>query len=230
MLQDNYYDTKSYVYSTWSNNELKSWLIKNGYLKSKEEKTRDELLNLLDKYYTKSREVVISSWNDVDLHKWAVNNGLIKSDAEVKRQQLEKIAHEKYDKLTSVAQPYIAWSDARLRGWLRSHAPDAAKVAKTRNELISQVRKHYVDVQGYSEVVIENVKQTLYKGYQLLEHKLNNVYNLINGNVNKASDHLQSKADQFQSKADQLRQDADKAASSASSLASKASQGAKQEL
>ncbi|TIB10155.1 hypothetical protein E3P89_02901 [Wallemia ichthyophaga] len=225
-IQDNYYDAKSYVYNSWSDNQIRSWLIDNGYLMSREQKTRQELLDLIDKYFTTSRNTVISSWHTSDLRQWAIEHNLIKSDVQIKREDLEKLAHKKYDKLTQAASPYIAWTDARLRGWLRAHSPDMNAANKTRTELISEVRKRYSATQGYGE----SLKGTIMSYVDFGLHSIDHLYAYLTGTAQSLAERAQEKAEVLGKSADAASSSAASAASSASSLAAKASHSAKQEL
>lgn len=193
---------------------------------TRKQKTRDEMLYLVEKYYTSSRDVVVSSWRTSDLRDWAISHGLIKSDVQVKREELEKLAHAKYDKLTSTAAPYVSWTDARLRGWLRAYEPEVAKAAKTRDELLSEVRKRYVDSIGYGEVVYGEIMGWVNYG----RSSIGCLYNYLTGSARSVAENAQEKADELGKSADIASKSAEAAASSASSLAAKASKAAKKEL
>lgn len=198
----------------------------NNYRLTQKQKTREELLNLVGKYYTTSRNTVISSWHTSDLRQWAIEQNLIKSDVEVKREELERLAHEKYDKFTQAASPYIAWTDARLRGWLRAHSPDLDAVNKTRTELISEVRKRYSATQSYGESLKASIMS--YVGLGL--HSVDHLYAYLTGSAESVAQVAQQKAEELGRSADAASSSAASAASSASSLAAKASHSAKQEL
>ena len=45
---DNYNNARDTVWSSWSDSEIRSWLIDNGYLKSDAQAKRDELVKLID--------------------------------------------------------------------------------------------------------------------------------------------------------------------------------------
>jgi hypothetical protein len=45
-------DATDYVYSSWDDSQLRSWLIDNGYMKSKTEATRDQMLGYAKDAYT----------------------------------------------------------------------------------------------------------------------------------------------------------------------------------
>lgn len=57
-------DTKDYVYSTWDDNRLRSWLEDHGIIESKSARTRDELTRLANDYYHKVTSAVWESWSD----------------------------------------------------------------------------------------------------------------------------------------------------------------------
>lgn len=43
-----YYDCSDNVWNTWSDSELKGWLVDHGFLKSDAERKRDELVKMLE--------------------------------------------------------------------------------------------------------------------------------------------------------------------------------------
>jgi hypothetical protein len=57
-------DSKDYVYSTWDDNKLRSYLEDKGVLKTKAQKTREELLATMRDAYAKVANPVWSAWSD----------------------------------------------------------------------------------------------------------------------------------------------------------------------
>jgi Putative nuclear envelope organisation protein len=57
-------DTKDYVYSSWDESQLKDWLVSKGAIKSDQQKSRDEMLKLMHKYYAKVADPTWSAWSD----------------------------------------------------------------------------------------------------------------------------------------------------------------------
>jgi hypothetical protein len=47
LLNDYYYGTNDYVWSTWSDSELKKWLVDNGYLKSDAQVSREKMQKMI---------------------------------------------------------------------------------------------------------------------------------------------------------------------------------------
>jgi hypothetical protein len=57
-------DTKDYVYSSWSDNQLRSYLEKKGWLKPEEQKTREQLLSMMAHAYAAVSEPIYDAWSD----------------------------------------------------------------------------------------------------------------------------------------------------------------------
>ena len=56
--------SKDYVYSTWSDNEMRSWLEKKGLIKTKSETKKDELLQMMHDAYGSVANPVWEAWSD----------------------------------------------------------------------------------------------------------------------------------------------------------------------
>lgn len=57
-------DSKDYVYSTWDDNRLRSWLEDRGVIESRKASTRTELIKLVNHYYSKAAGPVWNRWSD----------------------------------------------------------------------------------------------------------------------------------------------------------------------
>lgn len=57
-------ESKDYVYSTWDDNQMRSWLEEKGLLKTKQQKKRDELLQMMHDAYGKAVNPVWQAWSD----------------------------------------------------------------------------------------------------------------------------------------------------------------------
>jgi hypothetical protein len=55
---------KDYIFSTWQDSALKDYLVKNGYMKSNEQKKRDEMLQMMRSTYLSSTDPIWKSWSD----------------------------------------------------------------------------------------------------------------------------------------------------------------------
>jgi hypothetical protein len=52
LMKKYYYGTQDRVWSTWSDSELRNWLIDQGVIKSDAQVTRDKMLKLIEWVYT----------------------------------------------------------------------------------------------------------------------------------------------------------------------------------
>ena len=129
-------DSKDYVYSTWDDNQLRSYLEENGVIKTKQQVTRDQMLGYMRDTYAKAADPLWQSWSDSYLvcaffilsgatidflskHEWLVSHGVIKSDFEKKRDALVKQMQHYY--YTPQQHVWDTWTDSQLRQWLIEH-------------------------------------------------------------------------------------------------------------
>jgi hypothetical protein len=116
-MQKYYYSVSDTVYSTWSDSQLKKWLVDHGIIKSDAQVSRDKMLKLVacvifihlcfvvlmceyplcfrDNYLS-AKDTFWSAWSDNQLRNWLIENGHMRSDAQYKRDQLVKLADEKW--------------------------------------------------------------------------------------------------------------------------------------
>lgn len=57
-------DSKDYIYSTWDDNKLRSYLEGKGVIKTKQQATRDQLLAYMKDTFTQSTDSVWQAWSD----------------------------------------------------------------------------------------------------------------------------------------------------------------------
>lgn len=57
-------DSKDYVYSTWSDSQMKDYLVSYGVLKSDAQKTRSQYLKLMQEHYAAVADPVWQAWSD----------------------------------------------------------------------------------------------------------------------------------------------------------------------
>jgi hypothetical protein len=57
-------DSKDYVYSTWSDNQMKDYLVSHGVLKSGAQKTRSQYLKMMQEHYAAITDPVWQAWSD----------------------------------------------------------------------------------------------------------------------------------------------------------------------
>lgn len=57
-------DSKDFIYSSWNDNELRSFLEKKGIIRTKSQIKRDELLKGMRQYYAALADPVYDAWSD----------------------------------------------------------------------------------------------------------------------------------------------------------------------
>lgn len=108
-----YYDSSENIYNTWSDSDIKAWLVDHNVIKPDAQARRDKLIKLMScvfststcprtpyltfpsDNYANAQDTIWSSWSDSDIRSWLIENGYLKSDSQAKRDQLVKLIHEK---------------------------------------------------------------------------------------------------------------------------------------
>lgn len=136
------YDVTSYVYSTWSDAELRAWLVKNKVVSAAEaaDWKRHQLEKKVAANYHKATSTVADSFNDVAKKAWLIKQGILK-EGEAKAEDVEAAFDKHYTKASSKSSEYVSWSDARLRGWLRDHNV-SIPTRTNRQELLQKVHEN----------------------------------------------------------------------------------------
>ena len=83
-------DSKDFIYSNWSDNQLRSYLENKGIIRSKSQLKRDELLSYMRKHYAEVTEPIYEAWSDNCIKRWLINNNIIESNTAKNRDQLIK--------------------------------------------------------------------------------------------------------------------------------------------
>lgn len=63
-IGEKFNQSKDYVYSTWSDNELRKYLESKGVIKTNSQKRRDELIDLMHKAYGSVADPIWEAWSD----------------------------------------------------------------------------------------------------------------------------------------------------------------------
>ncbi|KAG8970113.1 hypothetical protein FRC03_011131 [Tulasnella sp. 419] len=109
-------DSKDYVYSTWDDSQLRTFLEKKGVVKPKEKTTREQLLSKMRDSYNAATDPVYNSWSESYMKEWLVSHGIIKSEEEKKRDYyLDQLKHYYY---APQDKAWSTWSDSETKAWL----------------------------------------------------------------------------------------------------------------
>lgn len=128
------------VYDRFSTEYLHDWLVSHGYIDSKAEKNRKELVALAKKYYYNAHDTVFGSWKDNELHQWLVKHGYVKSDFQASRDEYLKLVNSKFAKTQDSL--WEGWLDSDMRNYLHDHGYLKTPAEKKRDELIKLMQQH----------------------------------------------------------------------------------------
>ncbi|GAB1523631.1 hypothetical protein RhiTH_006781 [Rhizoctonia solani] len=139
-------DSKDYIYSTWSDSDLRAYLEKQGVVKTQAQLTREQLLAQMRTAYAAAANPVYSAWSTSYMHQWLVDHGIIKSDYEKNRDKLIEQLQRYYYGTTDTV--YSTWSDNQLRDWLVQHNIIKSDAQIKREKLQKLVRDNYLSAKG----------------------------------------------------------------------------------
>jgi hypothetical protein len=108
-----YYGTSDKVWSSWSDSDLKAWLVERNIIKSNAQIQREKMMKLVSlvhaalsfnfgtliildsDHYTNAADTFWSAWSESDIRSWLINHGYLKSDAQARRDELVKMINDK---------------------------------------------------------------------------------------------------------------------------------------
>ncbi|KIJ60409.1 hypothetical protein HYDPIDRAFT_98746 [Hydnomerulius pinastri MD-312] len=134
-------DSKDYVYSTWDDNRLRSWLEDHGVVEAKKASTRAELTKLANDYYRKATDPLWESWSDSYMREWLIAHNLLEPSDTASRStlvgQMKKYYYSSSDKV------WNTWSESELKEWLVQRGLLKSDSHKQRDELLKMVEANY---------------------------------------------------------------------------------------
>jgi len=140
-LSNAFDETKDYVYSSWSDSDLRSYLESKGVVKTPVEAKRDDLVSQVKGLYNDAADNVYDTWSDTYLRKWLVNHGVLQTRSAKTRDDLLHLAQKNYYSARDTT--YNSWSDSQLRNWAISRGLIDSKATKSRKELTSILEDNY---------------------------------------------------------------------------------------
>lgn len=77
-ISDNYASASDTVWSSWTDSDIRAWLIEHGYLRTNAQKSRDELIKLINEKNTdaQARTAAYLTWPDARLRAFLRNHDL----------------------------------------------------------------------------------------------------------------------------------------------------------
>ncbi|KAJ7584983.1 hypothetical protein C8J56DRAFT_139800 [Mycena floridula] len=139
-------DTKDYVYSTWDDNRLRSFLEEKGVLKTKQQAKRDELLKMMRENYAAVTQPVWNAWATSYIHSWLVNHNLV-APTPTATEKARKALVDKMNQYYYTVNSYVwdTWNENELRTWIVDNGVAAQKEIKnlSRENLVKMVSNSY---------------------------------------------------------------------------------------
>ncbi|KAJ7430369.1 hypothetical protein FB451DRAFT_1114072 [Mycena latifolia] len=164
-------DAKDYVYSTWDDNRLRSYLVEKGVLaKDAAEKKRAELLALMRDSYAAVTTPIWEAWSDSYMREWLIAHDLVAPGAPPAKTDVlkAKMAQYYYDVNDSV---WSTWSDSEIKAWLVSHGIVKSEAQIQREKLVKLIQDNYVNAK---DTIWESWSDSQMREY-LVEHGAKNV-------------------------------------------------------
>lgn len=139
-------ETKDYIYSTWDENQMRTYLEEKGLLKTKQQKKKEELLQMMHDAYGRAANPIWHAWSDSYIHNWLVSHNIIKSDAQKDREYYTKMMGQYYYSTTDSV--WHTWSDSQLRNWLIDQGVIKSDAQVTRDKMLKLVSDNYISAKN----------------------------------------------------------------------------------
>ncbi|THH16226.1 hypothetical protein EW146_g4375 [Bondarzewia mesenterica] len=135
-------ESKDYVYSTWDENQLRSFLEERGLLKTRQQASRPEMLQMVHGYYVKVADPVYEAWSDSYIHDWLVEHQIYPYTSTVPpRDTLIERMRQYYYNITQ--KVWNTWTDFQLKQWLVDHGIVKSEAQINRDKLEKLVADNY---------------------------------------------------------------------------------------
>ncbi|CAK5280441.1 unnamed protein product [Mycena citricolor] len=137
-------DTKDYVYSTWEDNKLRSYLVEKGVLaKDAAEKTRDEMLAMMRDTYVRATQPIWEAWSHSYMRDWLIAHDLITPPApstpEIVKAKMSQYYYDVNDRA------WTSWTDSDMKSWLVSHNIIKSDAQIQREKLTKLIEDNYLN-------------------------------------------------------------------------------------
>ena len=110
-------DAKDYVFSSWDDNQLRTWLEEHGVVSTPAPTGRAALLNNVKVAYAKATGPVYHAWSTSAIHEWLVEHGIVHPEPTARDKLLDLMSRNYWEAKDTA---YSAWSESQMRDWLVS--------------------------------------------------------------------------------------------------------------
>lgn len=110
-------DAKDYIFSTWDDNQLRTWLEEHDVISTPAPTGRAALLNNVRVAYSKLTHPIYEAWSTSTIHEWLVEHGIVHPEPTARDKLVELMKNNYYDAKETA---YTKWSESDMRDWLIS--------------------------------------------------------------------------------------------------------------
>ena len=110
-------DTKDYVFSSWDDNQLRTWLEEHNVVTAPEKSDRPALLNSVRDAYLKLTSPIYEAWSTSTIHEWLVEHGISHPEPTARDKLVHLMETNYYDAKDTA---YSKWDESKMRDWLVS--------------------------------------------------------------------------------------------------------------
>ena len=123
-------ESKDYVFSSWDDNQLRTWLEQNNVISTPAPTGRAALLSNVKAAYGKATSPIYEAWSTSTIHEWLVEHGIVHPEPTAREKLLEQMKSNYWDVKDTA---YSTWDESTMRDWLISEGVitnDAAQLKK----------------------------------------------------------------------------------------------------
>jgi len=207
-----YYDTNSYVWDSWTDSQLRAWLIDNNVIKG-DSKTlaRNKMTKLVENSYTSATTTVLSTWSESQLRSWLVDNGYMSTSESGKlggKGLFERVkdkfssSKESTKSIAPYHHSFAAWPDPRLRAFLLEHGVKESQIPESRPTLLQKMGEVWSESPGTwstppnsygrakveSDLLLTKIQNIVNSGVEQAEDKVTKLWELLTGYYDSAED------------------------------------------
>ena len=110
-------DAKDYVFSSWDDNQLRTWLEEHNVVTTPDKSDRSALLNSVRDAYLKVTSPIYEAWSTSTIHEWLVEHGISHPEPTARDKLVDLMKSNYYD---SKDTAYSKWDESEMRNWLVS--------------------------------------------------------------------------------------------------------------
>lgn len=110
-------DAKDYIFSTWDDNQLRTWLEQHDVISTPAPTGRAALLNNVRVAYLKVTNPIYEAWSTSAIHEWLVEHGIAHPEPTARDKLIDLMKKNYFDAKETA---YSTWSESDMRDWLVS--------------------------------------------------------------------------------------------------------------